>query len=129
MRPQTKIQWSEERQQAFSAAMQLVHPSMAPELALITDVSGSHAGAVLQQRVCRQPWRPLGFFSQKLSTTESCYSAFDMELLAAYASILHFGHLLEGHHIHVYSDHKPLARALTRVTDPCFVYQLICVRN
>jgi hypothetical protein len=31
-------------------------------------------------------WRPLGFFSQKLTDTESCYSTFDHELLAAQAN-------------------------------------------
>jgi hypothetical protein len=124
-RPQSQIQWSVDRLAAFEAAKaailaatQLAHPSPAAELTLVTDASGSHAGAVLQQRVSRQPWRPLGFFSQKLSPAESRYSAFDRELLAVYLSILHFRHLLEGRHFHVFSDHKPLAGALNRVADP-----------
>jgi hypothetical protein len=84
LRPQHKIQWSEDRQAAFaagkaavSAATQLAHPWPVVELVLFTDASGSHAGAVLQQRVGRQPWRPLGFFSQKLHPAESYISAFD----------------------------------------------------
>jgi hypothetical protein len=87
-------------------------------MALVTDTSGTHVGAVLQQRVSRQPWRPLGFFSQKLSPAETPYSAFDRELLAVYSSILHFCHLVEGRHFEIFSDHKPLAGALTRVSDP-----------
>jgi RNase H-like domain found in reverse transcriptase len=75
---------------AVSAATLLAHPSPAAELVLVTDASGSHVGAVLQQRCAGQAWRPLGFFSQKLSPAESCYSAFDRELLAVYSSILHF---------------------------------------
>jgi hypothetical protein len=32
-------------------------------------------------------WQPLGFFSRKLTDTESRYSTFDRELLAAHAAI------------------------------------------
>jgi cleavage and polyadenylation specificity factor subunit 1 len=74
-------------------------------------------GAVLQQRQGSEPWRPLGFFSQKLSAAESRYSMFDRELLAVHSSILHFRHLLEGRHFTVFSDHLPLAVALHKVTD------------
>jgi hypothetical protein len=35
-------------------------------------------------------WRPLGFFSRKLTDMESCYSMFDRELLAAHAAIQAF---------------------------------------
>jgi hypothetical protein len=35
-------------------------------LALATDTSDTHVGAVLQQQV-GQHWQPLGFFSKKLS--------------------------------------------------------------
>jgi RNase H-like domain found in reverse transcriptase len=100
-----------------SAATLLDHPSPAAELMLVTDASGTHVGAVLQQQCGQQAWRALGFFSQKLSDTESRYSAFDRELLAVYSSILHFRHLLERRHFVVFSDHKPLAGALTRVSD------------
>jgi RNase H-like domain found in reverse transcriptase len=102
---------------AVSAATLLAHPSPTADLALITDASGFHVGAVLQQRSNGQSWRPLGFFSQKLSPAESRYSAFDRELLAVYSSILHFRHLLEGRRFSVFSDHKPLASALNKVAD------------
>jgi hypothetical protein len=124
-RPQAAIQWSAAQQQAFQAAKeaiaataQLAHPSSAAAMSLVTDTSRMHVSAVLQQRIAQQQWRPLAFFSQKLSPTEARYSAFDRELLAVYSSILHFRHLLEGRHFDVWSDHKPLAGALTRVSDP-----------
>jgi hypothetical protein len=41
-------------------------------------------------------WRPLGFFSRKLTDTESRYSTFDCELLVAPAAIKHFRHFCEG---------------------------------
>jgi RNase H-like domain found in reverse transcriptase len=109
LRLQAQLQWSaamsaafEAAKAAISAATQLAHPSPAADLALITDASGSHVGAVLQQSSSGQFWRPLGFFSQKLSPAESRYSAFDRELLAVYSRILHFRHLLEGRHFSVF---------------------------
>jgi RNase H-like domain found in reverse transcriptase len=125
LRPQSRIQWSAAMQAAFegakaalSAAALLDHPSSAAELALYCDASASHAGAVLQQRRPGQQWRPLGFFLQKLSPAEARYSTFDRELLAVYSSLIHFRHLLEGRHFTVFSDHKPLAGALERVSEP-----------
>jgi hypothetical protein len=63
------VKWNETRQQAFSAAREalantalLDHPAAEAQLALVTDASATHAGAVLQQRRQGQPWRPLGFF-------------------------------------------------------------------
>jgi cleavage and polyadenylation specificity factor subunit 1 len=124
-KPQEKISWSEERKAAFeaakaalSAAALLDHPSPAAEVALFCDASSSHTGAVLQQRRPGQAWRPLGFFSQKLSPAEARYSTFDRELLAVYSAIIHFRHLVEGCHFVVYSDHKPLVGALERVSEP-----------
>jgi hypothetical protein len=52
---------------ALSAATLLDHPSYAVDIALITDASSTHIGAVLQQRWFKQSWRPLAFFSKKLS--------------------------------------------------------------
>jgi transposase InsO family protein len=125
LKPSSKLEWTSAMDAAFSAAKSalsaatlLDHPSPAAELMLVTDASGTHVGAVLQQRRGQQAWRALGFFSQKLSDTETRYSAFDRELLAVYSGILHFRHLLEGRHFVVRSDHKPLAGALTRVSDP-----------
>jgi RNase H-like domain found in reverse transcriptase len=65
-----------------------------------------------------QPWKPLGFFSQKLSAAESRYSAFDRELLAVYSGILHFRHLLEGLPFVIFTDHKPLVGTLSRAAEP-----------
>lgn len=66
---------------------------------------------MLQQAVhsCLQP---IAFFSRKLSTTQSRYSAFGKELLAAYSSIRHFRHYLEGRPFTLWTDHKPLLGAL-----------------
>jgi len=49
----------------------------------MNDASDTAVGAVLQQFIdgC---WCPIVFFSRKLNTAESEYSAFDRELLAIY---------------------------------------------
>ena len=82
---------------ALSSAVRLAHPVSAAELALMSDASSSHVGAVLQQRLLGSTcWWPLGFFSKKLDPAQLSYSAFDRELFAAYAAICHFRYQLEG---------------------------------
>jgi hypothetical protein len=63
-------------------------------------------------------WRPLGFFSRKLTDTESCYSTIDRELLAAHTAIKHCRHFCEGRQFHLWTDHKPLVSALMHVSVP-----------
>jgi hypothetical protein len=65
------------------------------ELSLATDASDNHIGGVMQQK-SGDHWRPLGFFSRKLTDMESRYSTFDRELLAAFATIRHSRHFCEG---------------------------------
>jgi Reverse transcriptase (RNA-dependent DNA polymerase)/RNase H-like domain found in reverse transcriptase len=85
-RGKVAVTWNEEMTAAFQAAREsladtalLDHPAAA-ELALVTDASASHVGAVLQQRRRGQSWRPIGFYSKKLRrrrnimlSTESCW--------------------------------------------------------
>jgi hypothetical protein len=51
---------------ALVAAVPLSHPALGATLSLAVDASDSHVGGVLQQLENRA-WRPLAFFSQKLS--------------------------------------------------------------
>ena len=50
--------------------------------------------------------------------TETNYSAFDRELLAAYLAIRHFRHMLVGRVFHILTDHRPLTQALLRKAEP-----------
>jgi hypothetical protein len=90
-------------------------PAPNAELSLATDAFNTHIGGVIQQK-SRDHWRPLGFFSHKL--TESRYSTFDCELLAAFAAIRHFCHFFKGWSFQLWTDHKPLVTALSHVSDP-----------
>ena len=70
----------------LSSVPTLVHPDPSTKVSLAVDSSGSQVGAVLQQEVAGF-WAPLAFYSKKLSSAETRYSAFDRELFAAYSAI------------------------------------------
>ena len=54
-----------------------------------------------------------------MTPAETCYSAFDRELLAVYLAIRHFCHFLEGRHFHRHSTPPgPTGMADTQTTDP-----------
>ena len=104
-----------------TALLQLVclaFPRDNAELSLATDASATHVGAVLQQlEPLSREWRPLGFFSAKLEKAQLSYSAFHRELFGVYAAIRHFRHHLEGRLFTIWTDHKPLTFALSRLSD------------
>ena len=101
----------------LSTVPTLVHPDPSAKVSLTVNASGSHVGAVLRQDVSGS-WAPLAFYSKKLSSAESRYSAFDLELLAAYSALRNFQFLLEGKEFVLFTDHKPLTQALFRTSPP-----------
>lgn len=114
------IPWNAEALEAFEQCKQslknavtLSFPSPDAPLALMADCSNTCAGAVLQQKEGGS-WKPLGFFSTKLSDAQQRYSTYDRELLAIYLAIKHFRPLVEGRSFTVYTDHKPLVFSLQR---------------
>jgi hypothetical protein len=121
---QQPFQWTSPMDSSFQTAKSLLasavplhHPNPSAILSLATDASDSHVGAVLQQRA-RGSWQPLAFFSHKLSPTESRYSTFDRELLAAYLAVRHFRFFLEGRFFTLFTDHKPLVTAISKAGTP-----------
>ncbi|KAK9301888.1 hypothetical protein QLX08_005886 [Tetragonisca angustula] len=74
-----------------------VYTSSSALLTFLTDASSTAIGAVLEQLEDDQ-WKPIGFFSRKLSQAERNYNIYDgiMELLAVFAAMKHFKHILEG---------------------------------
>ena len=104
---------------AFALVPTLEHPYLSARVSLAVDASDSQVGAVFQQLV----WgslAPLAFYSKKLSSAKTCYSAFDRELLAAFSTVKHFRFrfLLEGWKFTLFTDHKPPTFALFRVSPP-----------
>lgn len=110
--------WTEESNQAFETckvklanSTLLVYPSRDAKIAIFVDASNTAIGAVLQQQT-PTGWQPLCFFSRKLTKTETNYSTYDRELLAAYAAIKYFKNYVEGREFTLFTDHKPLTFSL-----------------
>jgi hypothetical protein len=118
------MEWTASAQEAFQNAKWLVaavvplqHPAQNAELSLATDASDTHIGGVVQQK-SGDHWRPLCFFSRKLTDTESRNSTFNRKLLAAQAAIKHFRQFCEDCALQLWTDHKPLVTTLSRVSVP-----------
>lgn len=111
--------WNTSHQDSFmkikellSLQTQLHHPD--PDCVtyhLVCDASTSCVGGALHQ-VSNNRMVPIGMFSKKLTKTQTNYSTFDRELLAAYLSVLHFRTLIEGRQTTLFTDHKPLMQTL-----------------
>ena len=124
------LKWSDELDEAFTTAKEalaqatmLVHPHADKPTALTVDASGTAVGAVLEQNSDGSDWKPVAFFSRKLRPAEQNYSAFDRELLAAYLAIRHFRYFPEGRSFTLFTDHKPLTFAISKISDPWFPRQ------
>ena len=105
-----------ESKQILANATLVVNPDHSAPLNITCDASDFAVGGVLQQYI-NNIWQPLSFFSKKLTSAETRYSAFDRELLAVYETIRHFRHNLEGRNFFVNTDHKPLTFVMTSVTE------------
>ena len=119
-----KLNWTPECENSFSAikealanAAMLRHPRPNAPLALTTDASKVAMGGVLEQRG-PAGWEPLAFFSARLKAGQREWPPFDRELLAAFKSIRHFRHMIEGRRFTLYTDHQSLVPALSKKTEP-----------
>lgn len=111
------ISWNDSARSSFAAVKEalanatlLVHPDPKLPLSLTVDASDVAYGAVLMQRN-GATWQPLGFYSKRLSNAQTKYSAYDRELLAIYAGVKYFRHMLEGRQFAIFTDHKPITFA------------------
>ena len=122
-RDKRPVEWTPEAEEAFdrcrtelAQAVTLTHPAESVPLVLTTDASDAAMGASLEQCIGGQH-KPIAFFSKKLSDTQRRYSAYDRELLAMYAAVHHFKHLIEGRQVTIRTDHRPLTYAFTQRPD------------
>ena len=118
------LNWTDDMTLAFEATKQclatavlLVHPVPDADLQINTDASTKAIAGAIQQIVDGRP-QPLGFFSFRTTPAESRYSAYDLELLAIYSTIVKFRHALEGRRFRIYTDQKPLTSAFFKARDP-----------
>jgi cleavage and polyadenylation specificity factor subunit 1 len=47
------------------------------------------------------------------------YSAYDRELLVIYEAVKHFRHMLEAHHLIIFTDHKSMTYAFQQNREKC----------
>lgn len=114
--------WTSEHDDAFAklkdhlaTATQLAFPNTEGDFIITTDASKYAIGACLNQTI-GDTAQPISFFSRKLSNTECRYSAFDRELLAAYAAVKKWRYFIDGHTTTLFTDHKPLVGAFRNTT-------------
>ncbi len=86
---------------AIAKEVVLAYPDFSKPFEIYTDASTMQLGAVITQDN-----RPIVFFSQKLSKTQSQYSVTEFELLAIVQTQKKFNGMLWGQSIKVYTDHK-----------------------
>lgn len=129
-RKNDKIPWTpttdavfENCKKSLAETTLISHPATDSKLALITDASDLAIGAVVEQ-LEDNIWKPLGFFSRKLTPTQRNYSTYDRELLAIYEAIKFFQHLLEGRKFIIKTDHKPLVYAFSQKPEKASPKQL-----
>ena len=101
---------------ALASATLLHHPHPTATTSITVDASDKAVSGQLEQ-LQTGIWRPIAFFSRKLSAAERKYSAFDRKLLAIYLAIKHFRHFVEGWAFRIYTDHKPLTFAFSSAAE------------
>lgn len=121
--PKTKLTWTPTMEEAFDKCKQklatqvtLAFPDPDMEISIMTDASSTAIGGSIHQCLDGKA-QPLAFFSRKLNTAEQKYSTYDRELLAIYATIQRFSYLLDGRKFAIFTDHRPLTYAFTKVKD------------
>lgn len=125
-----KINWTDEAKKQFEKckddlinATLLTFPDPDRSTALFTDASDQAVGAALQQ-YADAGWKPMAFYSKKLSSAQRNYSAYDKELLAIYLAVKQFRHLLEGRVFTIFTDHKPITYAFHQKNEKASPRQL-----
>ena len=119
-----QLKWTESMTSVFRQVKQrlatatlLVHPVPDAKLHVNTDASTKAIARAIHQVVNGRK-QPLRFFSRFTSLAESRYSAYDLELLVIYSTVLKFLHMLEGCRFHIFTDQKPLTSAFFKARKP-----------
>ncbi len=82
------------------------------QLDIQADASGEGLGAALMQ-----DGHPIAYSSKAMSETEKRYSTIEKEMLAIVTSLEKWHQFTYGHHVVVYSDHKPLQSVTSKPLD------------
>lgn len=96
--------------QTIITAPILAFPDFTKEFVINTDASSEAISGVLLQNH-NGIWKPVSFFSRKLTPTEKRYSAAEREMLAIREAYFDFMHLVYDRKIIFKTDHEPLVTA------------------
>ena len=94
----TRLHWTPHAIDAFNSIKETLTQATLlshPLCAIMTNASDVAVGAVLQQFIDGS-WKPISYFSRKLTPPETRYSTFNWELLAIYLAVRHFRYYVEG---------------------------------
>jgi hypothetical protein len=127
----TKFLWSAEHQAAFTQIKEqmaqetmLTYPQFDQPFVVYTDASEKQIGGVVTQN-----GKPLGFFSRKLTETQSRYPVTEQELLAITETLKYYKHMLFGHTIIVKTDHKNLTHQSSTHASDRFLRQRLLLEE
>lgn len=106
---------------AFTTAPMLQHFNPSKPIRVEVDASGFAIGGAMSQPAddgddpSRRQYKPVAFFSRKLTPPEMNYETHDAELLAIVVAFKHWRHYLEGstHQVVVITDHNNLKYFMT----------------
>ena len=91
-------------------AAALSYPDPGAPIALTTDASLYGIGATLEQFVDGS-WQPLGYFSKLLGPGQRKWSTYKRELYAIQQAVRYFHEDINGRHLIVWCDHRPIVHA------------------
>ena len=75
---------------------------------MLADTSDVATGAILEQKTVSGKWKPVEYYSKRLSSTENNYSATERELLGCMLAMARWRPYLIGISFDMVTDHKPL---------------------
>ena len=110
LKKDAELSWSPSHEKAFDAIKTKISATTAlryydpkKELVVQVDASGTGLGAALMQEGA-----PIAFASKSLTDAESRYSTIESEMLGVLYGLEHFHYYVNGQHVNVHTDHKPL---------------------
>ena len=115
-----QLVWGKEMMSAFQLTKERLAKAtlLFHQLLRVNTDASTRAIAVVIHQVCQRTSPALGVFSRRTTAAESRYSAYDLELLAIYSTLIKFRHILEGRQFRIWTDLKPLTRAFLKARDP-----------
>ena len=105
-----KFKWTQVKQYAFDKNKQIVardtfetYPDFNKTFKICTDASAFQLGTVISQK-----YKPISFYSRKLTDAQRRYTVTDKELLSIVETLNYFRTIPLGKKLRIYTDHKKL---------------------